>query len=174
MHIIFSTAQVKECISLYWNDYELNVEEYGGNKKQYYCGKELLKFTCSKSLMYTILVIDYDDCCCADVYSDGEIITRFSAHSEVPHKHRKGGQSAARFQRIRDNEITLWFKRINEYLKKIDTDIHLGISPIYKRRFVNTLSTYNNRKIKIVKNTEYTNISGIYQYINKLENERRD
>ncbi len=86
---------------------------------------------------------------------------------------KKGGQSAQRFQHIRDNEITIWYKRINEYLKKVDEEVFLGINSIYKRRFLNTLSTYNNEKIKTINSIEYANVSGVYQYINKLEKEKK-
>jgi len=133
-----------------------------------------LKFKEGKSKVHTILVVDYDCCCCADVYSDGEIKVLFEEHSAVPHKHNKGGQSKDRFRRIRDNEITLWFKRINEYLKPINSDVKLGISSVYKNRFLKTLNTYNKEKIKRVTKTEYSNLSGIYQYINKLENEKNN
>ena len=64
----------------------------------------MLQFTDYKTKIYTILVIDLDECYCADVYSDGEIVKRFGEHSSVPNKHKKGGQSAARFARIRENE----------------------------------------------------------------------
>jgi len=105
--------------------------------------------------------------------TDGEIKKLINIHSEVPKKHKKGGQSAARFSRIRENEITLWFKRINEYLKSIKSnDIYLGISFIYKSRFINNLSTYNKLKIKRIEKTEYCGITGIHQYINKLESEK--
>jgi len=111
-----------------------------------------------------------NDCCCADIFSDGEIKVVFQAHSEVPNKHKKGGQSAKRFSQIRDNEITHWFKRINEYLKNIEEEYYLGISSIYKNRFINTLNTYNKNKIKEVNGTEYANLTGVYQYINMLNN----
>lgn len=169
MHIIFSTTSVIDGISLYWNDNKLEVEEYNGKQKKYVCGRKLLKFESFKTLMYSILVVDYDDCCCADVYSDGEIKVHFELHSEVPHKHKKGGQSAKRFARIRENEITIWFKRINEYLKIVNSELYLGISPIYQRRFIKSLSTYNLQKIKTISNTEYSDLCGIYQFVNKLE-----
>ena len=169
MRIIFSHAEVKEGISLYWNDKELRVEPYDKITKHYYCGKELLLFKAGKSVLYTILVVDYDECCCANVFSDGEIKVLFQEHSSVPHKHKKGGQSAQRFQRIRDNEIVQWFKRINEYLKNIDNEIYIGISSIYQKRFIKYLSTYNKEKVKKVTGTEYSNLSGIYQYVKKLE-----
>jgi peptide subunit release factor 1 (eRF1) len=80
-----------------------------------------------------------------------------------------GGQSAARFARIRQNEIIHWFKRINEYLKKIDTELYVGINSIYVNKFKRYLNTYNLQKIKHIDSTEYTDISGIYQYLNKLK-----
>lgn len=123
--------------------------------------------------MYTILVVDFNDCCCADVYSDSEIKYHFSLHSEVPHKMKVGGQSAKRFSRIRENEIVLWFKKINEYLKSVNSELYIGISPIYEKRFLSYLSTYNKQKIKEINNTEYSNKCGIYQYINFLENKRK-
>ena len=134
----------------------------------YVCGKELFKYDVQKGIVYQILVVDYDECFCARIYSDGEIEKVFAEHSTVPKKHRKGGQSAARFGRIRDTEITLWFKRINEYLKKIDGEIYVGISSIYYKRFFKTLDRYNQEKIKERLNSEYSDLSGIYQMINKL------
>lgn len=140
----------------------------------YYCGKELLRFDDNiKTLQYTILVIDYEECCCADVYSDGEIKVLFQERSFVDGKMRVGGQSAKRFAQNRDNAITLWFKKIDKLLMELkDKEIYLGISFVYKNRFINTLHTYNKQKIKKINKTEYTNITGIYQFINKLESKK--
>ena len=128
----------------------------------------MLQFTDYKTKVYTILVVDLDECYCADVYSDGEIVKRFGEHSSVPNKHKKGGQSAQRFARIRENEIVHWFKRINEYMKPIKNEIYLGISFVYKKRFLNYLNTDNQNKIKEIRRNEYSGLTGIYQYINKL------
>lgn len=154
---------------MYWNDEELIVEPYDRKQKHYFCGKELLRFPDTKSLMYQILVMDYDECCFAKVYSDGEIEVVFNEKSQVPHKHRKGGQSAARFAWTRDVEITHWFKKIDEMLKGISEEFYLGISSVYSKRFLDTLSTYNHDKVKEIHSTEYTDLCGIYQFINKLE-----
>lgn len=78
-----------------------------------------------------------------------------------------------RFSRIRDTEITLWFKRINEYMKAISGNIYIGISEIYYKRFFNTLSTYNQQKIKERITCEYSGLTGIYQMVNKLEARRK-
>lgn len=122
--------------------------------------------------MYNIIVLDYTDCCCSEVYSDGEIKELFSMHSSVPGKHKTGGQSAQRFERIRDNEIVLWFKRINEKLKIINGDIIIGISDVYYKRFYKKLHTYNQNKIIKQKSTEYATLAGVYQLINKLDNDK--
>jgi len=117
--------------------------------------------------------LDYDECCCADVYSDGEIKILFAEKSFVPHKHRKGGQSAQRFSQNRDNAITLWFKEINQRLMPIDREIHLGISFVYKNRFLKGLHTYNRARIKEIHSMEYPTLSGIYQYVSKMEAKKK-
>lgn len=66
-----------------------------------------------------------------------------------------------------------WFKRINEYLKSVNGEITVGISPIYQSRFESYLNTYNQQKIKQFHNTEYANLSGIYQMVSKLEQEKQ-
>ena len=160
-------------MSLFWDDEKLTIEEYKRKQKHYFCGRELLRFDGDPTPVYTILIMDLNECYCAEVMSDGEIKKLIQAHSEVPNKHKKGGQSSARFARIRENEITLWFKRINEYLKNIKSEqIYLGISFVYKARFLKHLSTYNLAKIKRIEKTEYGGLTGIYQYINKLETEK--
>ena len=122
--------------------------------------------------MYKIISIDYDDAAFAEVYSDGEIIIKWQHHSAVPHKMKVGGQSAKRFRNIRDNEIVLWFKRINEYIKKIDGEIYIGMSKIYYRRFCKHLNTYNKAKIKDRLSCEYAGINGIHQLIKRIEAEK--
>lgn len=123
--------------------------------------------------MYTILLVDLGECYCADVYSDAEIKKLFGESSNVPNKHKKGGQSAARFGRLRENEITQWFKGINEKLKPLDREITLGMSDIYKKRFEKYLSTYNKQKIKRNIKSEYSSLTGIYDAINRLEAKKK-
>jgi peptide subunit release factor 1 (eRF1) len=128
-----------------------------------------LKFTASKTIMYTMLIVDLSEAYCAHVYSDGEIKRIFELRSEVPNKHKKGGQSAARFARQRENEITQWFKLINETLKPIKTELYVSITFVYRKRFHNHLTTYNKEKIKQYDRHEYSGITGVYQYISLLE-----
>ena len=65
------TSDVKDGIVLYWNDDDLDVEEYKRKQKIYFCGKELRKVYADKIVMYQILVFDYNDMCFAKIYSDG-------------------------------------------------------------------------------------------------------
>ena len=123
--------------------------------------------------MYSILVLDLSECYFADVYSDSEIKCIFNKQSMIPNKHKKGGQSAKRFAQNRQNAIVQCFKKINLMLKECKQEkIHLGISPIYQKRFMKYLSTNNINRIIHFQPIEYTNISGIYQYVSSLEKDK--
>ena len=123
--------------------------------------------------MYTVLVMDVDECCCADVMSDGEIKIIFQDSSYIPGKQRQGGQSAARFAANRENAVVQWFKKIDGELMNVKREnIILGISFVYKNKFLKLLHTYNQAKIKDIRKTEYTNVTGIYDMVNVLEREK--
>ena len=119
--------------------------------------------------MYSILVIDLDECYFADVFSDAEVVKLFNDTSMVQHKMGVGGQSAHRFAQNRQNEIVHWFKKVNEMLKQYDRKIILGINHVYEKRFIGYLHTYNKAKIVKVISNEYSGIEGIYDTINRLE-----
>ena len=118
--------------------------------------------------------MDYDEAYCANIYSDGEIEKVFNMHSEVPHKMRVGGQSAARFSRIRENEIVLWYKRINKALMNVKGNISIAISFVNKRRFNKYLHNYVKEKIIRYDKNEYSGLTGITQYISMLEKEKKN
>jgi len=66
---------------------------------------------------YGLVVMDRRECTIAELR--GKSITILSKHtSNVPGKFRAGGQSAARFGRIRENEAKAFFVRIGEYMKE--------------------------------------------------------
>lgn len=145
------------------------IEPYTRKDKHYFCGKELLKFPDLKIPLYTLLVADLSEAYCARIYSDGEIEKIFDINSTVPGKHKSGGQSAQRFARIRENEITHWFKRLNEYMKPIEGDIRISCTFIYRGRFEKHLNTYNKEKVVEWTPCEYGGLNGVYQYLNKHE-----
>ena len=154
---------------MYWNDEDLSIEKYTSHKKSYFCGKKLDKYdNTTRSILYTILVLDYGEVTCADVYSDSEVVVLMNKKSNVPGKHKTGGQSAQRMERLRDGEIKLWFKDINRYIMTLDREITLGISTHYYNTFKKHLHTYSKEKIKKQLPCEYSNLSGVYDLINKI------
>ena len=152
---------------MYWNDEELYVEPYERKQKKYYCGKRLEKENKPKKLKFTIVVIDLTETYCAKIYDDGEIEKIFRINSDVPNKHRQGGQSAHRFERSREQQIIKYFKRINEKLKKIKNELVVCINFIYKNKFESYLTIENKNKIIRFDSTEYGGITGCYQFRNK-------
>lgn len=152
---------------MYWDDKELYVEPYERKQKKYYCGRKLLKENKLKKLKFTIVVIDLTETYCAKIYDDGEIEKIFRINSDVPNKHRQGGQSAKRFERNREQQIIKYFKRINEKLKKIENELVVCINFIYKNKFESYLTTENKNKIIRFDSTEYGGITGCYQFRNK-------
>ena len=86
---------------------------------------------------------------------------------------KPGGQSAKRFSQNRDNEITAWFKKIDRYLMKVTGEIVVDMSEVYYKRFFKTLHTYNKAKIKQRFHTSYSGLTGIYQAVHKLEEEKK-
>ena len=155
---------------MYWDDESFFVEPYERKQKKYHCGKKLLRIEKDKAIKLTILVIDLDEACCANIYTDGDVEKLFHFNSEVPHKHHAGGQSAQRFARIRESAITLYFKKINDKLKNIDVPLKVGINFVYKNRFEESLSTPNKNKIIGYETTEYGGESGVYQIRQKYHN----
>ncbi len=153
-------------MSLYWNDENLLVEPYERKKKKYHCGKTLQKIKKEKKIKFVVVIIDLSECYCANIYDDGEIEKIFQINSNVGNKHQQGGQSAQRFSRIREQQITLYFKRINEKLKDIKNNFIVGINFIYKSRFEGHLSTENKNKLIRFETIEYGGLTGCSQFRN--------
>ncbi len=115
-----------------------------------------------------VLLFDYHDCYFAKIYSDYDFNIIFKKKSNVPPKIRAGGQSAARFGRVRQEEIKKWFKKLNSLITSVEGTFHVGTSSIYYKQFYDILDTYNQQKIISRINSEYSDLSGVYQMINKL------
>jgi peptide chain release factor subunit 1 len=91
------------------------------NTRIYRCDKEfqldLIKDMLGIKEIYGLVIIDRRDANIA--YLKGKtIIPLKSTHSEVPGKTRAGGQSAARFERLRDGAAKDHFKKVAEYVKE--------------------------------------------------------
>ena len=112
------------------------------------------------------MIVDLTECYCARIYNDGEIEKIFNFNSEVGNKHHQGGQSSKRFSRIREQQITQYFKKIDDKIGSIKNNFIIGINFVYRNRLKKHLSTANKNKLIRFETTEYGGISGIYQFRN--------
>jgi len=121
--------------------------------------------------MYTILVLDLTEAYCADVYTDAEIVKRFSDTSLVPGKIKPGGQSAKRYSQNRQNAITQWFKEINRALLNLNRDnITVCMNDYYYKRFKKYMHTYVKEKVKRKASYNASGLSGVYDVLNQINN----
>jgi len=96
-------------------------------------------------------------------------------HSTVPGKHKTGGQSAQRFERIREGAAVEFYKRVAAvviqeftFMKELK-GIIVGGPGTTKNNFVD--GSYINEQIKGkiigIKDITYTNSSGLYELVDK-------
>lgn len=91
------------------------------NIRIYRCDKEFvlepLRDMCEDKEVYGLVVIDRRDANIA-LLKGKTIISLQKTHSEVPGKHKTGGQSAQRFERLREGATKEHFKKVAEYVKE--------------------------------------------------------
>ncbi|MFC1722527.1 peptide chain release factor aRF-1 [Nanoarchaeota archaeon] len=89
--------------------------------RTYRCDKtfllEPLQELCANKEVYGLVVLDRRDAMLA-LLKGKTIIPVRKTHSEVPGKMRAGGQSAQRFERLREGAAKQHFKKIAEYIKE--------------------------------------------------------
>lgn len=87
----------------------------------YRCDKEfvldLLRDMLETKEAYGLVVIDRRDANIA-LLKGKAIVPLLKTHSQVPGKFKAGGQSAARFARLREGAIKEHFKKVGEYVKE--------------------------------------------------------
>lgn len=93
--------------------------------------------------------------------------------SGIPSKHRKGGQSAKRFDHLRQEAKRNWFKRIAEYARKYFLDgrkvekIIIHGESFTKREFIKSnLLEYRLQKIVELSDGCYAGEDGLYELNN--------
>ena len=91
------------------------------NIRIYRCDKQFvlepLMDMCEVKEVYGLIVIDRRDANIA-MLKGKTIIPLQKTHSEVPGKHKTGGQSAQRFERLRDGATKDHFKKVAEHVKE--------------------------------------------------------
>jgi len=146
----------------------------------YRCDKQfvldLLEDMLETKEVYGLVVVDRRDANIA--FLKGKtIIPLLKTHSHVPGKQRAGGQSAARFSRLREGAIKDHFKKVAEYIKeqflgnKNLKGIIVGGPGPSKNDFVDGgyITTELKNKIITVKDIGYTGEFGLQELVDKSQ-----
>jgi len=146
----------------------------------YRCDKEfvldILKEMMETKEVYGLVVVDRRDAMLAHLKGKA-IIPLLKTHSEVPGKTRAGGQSAARFERLREGAKKDHFKKVAEYMKeKFLADKNLkgiivgGPGPT-KYDFIDTgyITAEVRNKIIAIKDLSYTGEFGLQELLEKSQ-----
>ncbi len=152
--------------------------------KLYRCGKEFklgpLKEMLEEGAEYGMIVMDTRN---ADlgILKGKKVVPKQHISSIVPGKSKPGGQSAARFERVREGLLEDYLKDVGEAVKQVfNTDelkgfIVGGPGPI-KEKFIDDdyLSKKLRDNIVAVKGTSYTGNQGFQELLSKSREELRE
>lgn len=150
----------------YWNDNDLFVEPYEGTSTIYFCGKKLVLEEKPRNLVGAYFFFDLTNACFAKIYDDFSYDIVFEKKGFMPSKHHQGGQSSQRFERNRNNAIVAWFKRLDEALSNTAGNFVVCCQEFYFKQFVEILSSRNQRRVLLRRNSEFFNEDGVRQLIN--------
>jgi peptide chain release factor subunit 1 len=150
------------------------------NLRLYRCDKEFildaLREICETKEAYGLVVMDRRDAIIA-LLKGKVIVPLTKTHSEVPGKFRAGGQSAQRFERLRDGAAKDHYKKVGEYMKEQFLNkeglkgIIVGGPGPTKYDFVdgNFITDQVKRKIIGIKDLSYTEEFGLQELVDKSE-----
>ena len=150
------------------------------NTRIYRCDKEfvldLLRDMMETKEVYGLAIVDRRDANIAFLKGKS-IIPVLKTHSEVPGKTKAGGQSAARFERLREGAKKDHFKKVAEYMKeqflgnKHLKGIIIGGPGPTKYDFVEGGYITNEVKKKIIatKDLSYTGEFGLQELVDKSQ-----
>jgi peptide chain release factor subunit 1 len=149
------------------------------NTRIYRCDKEfhldLLREICDTEEVFGLVVMDRRDGQIG-LLKGKTIIPTLATHSNVPGKTRAGGQSAQRFERLREGAAIDFYKRIAEYMKDQffgDKDIKgilVGGPGRTKNDFVdgNYITNELKQKIITIVDLSYTGEFGLQELVDKM------
>ena len=150
------------------------------NIRIYRCDKEFvlepLEEVCETKEIYGLVVIDRRDAQIA-ILRGKSIQPLTKTHSEVPGKFKAGGQSAARFERLREGAKKQHFKKVAEYMKEQYLErehlkgILVGGPGPTKYEFVdgNFITNEVKKKIIGIKDLSYTDEFGLNELLEKSQ-----
>jgi peptide subunit release factor 1 (eRF1) len=160
---IFSGLQEINGIAIFSDDDNLNIEEYCGRQKRYYCGNRFLEVDNDLSEdEYVLCVIDANECTIGSVNHNIEVI--WSKESYVSRKQDAGGQSEKRFEMNRENELVQWLKKCADQLRLITEDrpIIIGGPGNVKLRLLDYYTPKHQISIQDVGNTNYAGLEELF------------
>lgn len=150
------------------------------NTRIYRCDKEfvldLLRDMMEVKEVYGLVIVDRRDAIIAHLKGK-TIIPLLKTHSEVPGKSKAGGQSAARFERLREGAKKDHFKKVADYMKdKFLSDKNLkgiivgGPGPT-KYDFIESgyITADVKHKIIAIKDLSYTEEFGLQELLEKSQ-----
>jgi len=130
----------------------------------------------SHETVYGLVAIDKSEATIGLLVGSSIKVIR-NLHSSVPGKHKTGGQSAQRFERIRDNEAVNFYNRVAEimiteftYMNELK-GIIIGGPGTTKNNFAtgNHLNEQIKKKILAIKDITYTNEDGLNDLLEKSQ-----
>ncbi|HIQ50038.1 MAG TPA: peptide chain release factor 1 [Nanoarchaeota archaeon] len=147
------------------------------NVKLYWCDQKFelqpLKEQIKEKDVYGLIVLDTKECTIG-LLSGKNIKVLKHMESIVPGKFVKGGQSAARFQRVREGLINDWYKKIGEISKELFSQYELkglliGGPGISKEHFLDGdyLPTDLKKKVIGIVDTGYTSEHALHELVEK-------
>ena len=146
---------------------EINVVEYDGIRKRYHCGKEYLKIEKQQEPTTILIVIDADEACIGQIQGE-RINILWHEESMVPKKHNKGGQSAQRFARGREQALKRWLRKVADILRSTydGKEIIVGGPGMTKDMFVEELYIDVRNAVIDIRNCGYTDENGLWELMN--------
>lgn len=127
-------------VALFTDGDTIHAERYTGIKKLYHCGNEYRRLQPPDAQTTLLVVLDSKNAAIGK--TDGENITvLWHDESLVPGKHHMGGQSQARFNRARKEELKQWIRKVKEHLLQeyIAQPIKVGGCGMVKEQFIGEL-----------------------------------
>ncbi len=150
------------------------------NQRLYRCDKDfkidIIREMLDAKEAYGLIVLDRRDAIIA-LLKGKAIIPLMKTHSEVPGKHKAGGQSAPRFERLREGAAIQHYKKVAEYVKEqfltmegLKGIIVGGPGPT-KYEFLdgNYLTNELLKKVIAVKDLSYKEEFGLEELVEKSE-----
>jgi len=163
------------CIFGWIKNGKVNTKEIGTSKKLpyiYMVSKRpyVKPFSDILKINYDVLLITLDQKSARiQKFHGSQIVQEAKLRIYLQGRHRKGGQSQGRFLRARQTKIHVFFKKVANKIKKMDSNselILLGGNGQAKTEFINELDSEMIKKCRFVENLSFsTPISDVHKKI---------